>query len=187
MRKIQKILLGVFLGGVLLGGIGTGIAFGEYSSITYVGERKIGKEKLSEESFEFAFHPEEGAIKVRPIYMDNRKISPIVEDETVPEGTIRYELTYNAKAVTPSVEFVPSDTGSKRRQDGEGRSEYVQGELSLSLWGQTDEFGLWMGCKDEILNDLKRGQIASYEIEYIKDAVIRVNPGTRSYIINSWQ
>ena len=39
MRKIQKILLGSFLTGVLICGVGAGTAIGEYSSLTYLGER----------------------------------------------------------------------------------------------------------------------------------------------------
>ena len=42
MGKIRMILASVFLGGVILGGIGAGIAIVEYSSLTYVGEKKIG-------------------------------------------------------------------------------------------------------------------------------------------------
>ena len=38
MRKVQKILIGTLLGGVLLGGIGTGVALVEYSSFAYAGK-----------------------------------------------------------------------------------------------------------------------------------------------------
>ena len=41
MRKIQKILLGSFLTGVLICGVGAGTAIGEYSSLTYLGERTL--------------------------------------------------------------------------------------------------------------------------------------------------
>lgn len=44
MRRIQKILFGTFLGGVLLCGVGAGTALVEYSSFTYAGEKKIGWE-----------------------------------------------------------------------------------------------------------------------------------------------
>jgi hypothetical protein len=44
MRKIHVILLAVFTTGVLCGGIGTGIAFGEYSSMEYGGTVMLGEE-----------------------------------------------------------------------------------------------------------------------------------------------
>ena len=43
MRKIHVILLAVFTTGVLCGGIGTGIAFGEYSSMEYGGHCDAGR------------------------------------------------------------------------------------------------------------------------------------------------
>ena len=50
MRKIQKILLGSFLTGVLICRVGAGTAIGEYSSLTYLGERTLGEEKLDRKS-----------------------------------------------------------------------------------------------------------------------------------------
>ena len=55
MRKIQKILTGTFLTGVLLGGIGTGIAMAEYASMEYGGEKIIGEERLVTRNFDFNF------------------------------------------------------------------------------------------------------------------------------------
>ena len=46
MRRIQKIMTGIFLGGVLLGGIGTGTAMVEYATLSYGGERLVGEEYL---------------------------------------------------------------------------------------------------------------------------------------------
>ena len=40
MRRLQKVLLGALGGGVLLCGIGTGVAITEFSSLSYAGERR---------------------------------------------------------------------------------------------------------------------------------------------------
>ena len=98
MGKIRIILASVFLGGVILGGIGAGIAIVEYSSLTYVGEKKIGEENLvtCEMDYMFTLENEQISIEDRDIW--NTKIE---EDETVPEGTIRYVVTYNEKTVKP--------------------------------------------------------------------------------------
>ena len=98
MGKIRIILASVFLGGVILGGIGAGIAIVEYSSLTYVGEKKIGEENLvtCEMDYMFTLENEQISIEDRDIW--NTKIEA---DETVPEGTIRYVVTYNEKTVKP--------------------------------------------------------------------------------------
>ena len=41
MRNVQKVLTGIFLSGILIGGVGTGIAMVEYSSLVYGGEKLI--------------------------------------------------------------------------------------------------------------------------------------------------
>lgn len=163
MRKIQKILIGTFLVGVLLGGIGTGIAVVEYSSISYAGERKLGEERLVTENFDYSFSPDEGKIKVERQWNWNRHYSAIEEDESVPADTVRYQVTYNEKTVRPRV-------GSY-----EGRI-WLEGDYENS------DFALWMENKDVILEDLKQGKIASYDVNYITDVKIKVNPETSEYI-----
>ena len=66
MRKIQKILLGGFLAGVLICGVGAGTAIGEYSSLNYLGERTLGEEKLVTENFDYTFDPELGQFAFIP-------------------------------------------------------------------------------------------------------------------------
>lgn len=45
MHKVQMVLLGVFFGGVLLGGIGAGVALVEYSSLDYGGGTALWRGK----------------------------------------------------------------------------------------------------------------------------------------------
>ena len=66
MCRIQKILLGTFLAGVLISGIGTGTAIAEYSSFTYLGERVLGQDKMTTTSLDYTFFPEKGAIRIFP-------------------------------------------------------------------------------------------------------------------------
>lgn len=124
MRKLQKILLGTFLGGVLLGGIGTGVAFVEYSSITYAGERKIGQESMVTKDFDFTIEPEKGLVVVGPVWYDDGQVSNVEMDETVPKGMIRYRVTYNEKTVMPHLYFAEYDEEDSRA------AEYLEEEES---------------------------------------------------------
>lgn len=105
MRKIQKILTGTLLGGVLLGGIGTGVALVEYSSFAYAGEKTIGEENLVTREIDFKFEPEKGKVVVVRGYWDRNYPNALEEDETVPEGVVRYVVTHNSKITDVELSF----------------------------------------------------------------------------------
>ena len=202
MGKIRMILASVFLGGVILGGIGAGIAIVEYSSLTYVGEKKIGEENLvtCEMDYTFTLENEQISIEDRDIW--NTKIE---EDETVPEGTIRYVVTYNEKTVKPTLRvweeqdyqeedlsennLEPSsekDSNTEENKEEEPPIKQLkQTALELGVRYTYSDFALLMESKDQILEDLRQGRIASYHVMYISQVTIKVNPRTMPYIETS--
>lgn len=202
MGKIRMILASVFLGGVILGGIGAGIAIVEYSSLTYVGEKKIGEENLvtCEMDYTFTLENEQISIEDRDIW--NTKIE---EDETVPEGTIRYVVTYNEKTVKPTLRvweeqdyqeedlsennLEPSsekDSNTEENKEEEPPIKQLkQTALELGVRYTYSDFALLMESKDQILEDLRQGRIASYDVMYISQVTIKVNPCTMPYIETS--
>lgn len=107
MRKLHMALLGVFVTGVLLGGIGTGIAFGEYSGITYGGKVWLGEENMAVKELDYAFTPStEERIVLVPCYQaEESGNSLLVEDTSIPVGVVRYRVTYNEKRVHPRLNF----------------------------------------------------------------------------------
>ena len=125
MRKIQKILIGVFIGGVLMGGIGTGIAFVEYSSFAYAGKKTIGGENLVTRQFDHTFDPARGRIAVDAGWTwEEYGSCQLMADESVPENVIRYEVTYNEKAVRPYLIYDEFEA-----EDGEGEFEEEEDDV----------------------------------------------------------
>lgn len=215
MRKIQKILLGSFLTGVLICGVGAGTAIGEYSSLTYLGERTLGEEKLVTENFDYTFDPELGAIRLHPSWYGGRETAEVQTDDSVPENVIRYEITYLPETIEPELIFRPGkaeeifsketvaeeseaetaqteETVAKEEETGEEKESseilkpQIQGDLLLETWYQGD-MGIWMEAKDQILADLKDGKIAGYQVPHIKEITIKVNPATEPYVIFDFQ
>jgi len=45
-----------------------------------------------------------------------------------------------------------------------------------------DEFQFFMENKDKVLEDLKNKSLSSYEIPYITEVIVRVNPETKDYV-----
>lgn len=269
MRKIQKILIGVFIGGVLMGGIGTGIAFVEYSSFAYAGEKTIGGENLVTRQFDHTFDPARGRITVDAGWTwEEYGHCQLIADESVPENVIRYEVTYNEKAVRPYLiydEFEAEDGEGEFEEEedefeitwGEGMEttdipdqtldqapdqipdqtpdqlpdqildqtpdqtsdqtpdqipdqipdqtpdqipdqildqtpnqipdqipEQIQGRVFLGSRYISNDFAVWMECKDDFLQELKQKKISYYTQIHLTDVKIKVNPATLPYVKN---
>jgi Cobalamin biosynthesis protein CobT (nicotinate-mononucleotide:5, 6-dimethylbenzimidazole phosphoribosyltransferase) len=220
MRRVQKVLSGVFLGGVLLGGIGTGVALVEYSSLAYAGEKHLGEENLVTRQLDYSMAPGTEEVWLIKSYWDEAEAEA---DESVPEGIIRYEITYNEKLVRPvlsyeedkdqeelseaeeslegqveaeeSTEGEPeaeesTEEGQEAEKGVEGKPEEEENEervpgkirrktlLHLSIRNTGNDFAVWMACKDEILAELKKKRIFSYDMTPVTDLTIKVNPRT---------
>ncbi len=220
MRRVQKVLSGVFLGGVLLGGIGTGVALVEYSSLAYAGEKRLGEENLVTRQLDYSMAPGTEEVWLIKSYWDEAEAEA---DESVPEGIIRYEITYNEKLVRPvlsyeedkdqeelseaeesvegqveaeeSTEGEPeaeesTEEGQEAEKGVEGKPEEEENEervpgkirrktlLHLSIRNTGNDFAVWMACKDEILAELKKKRIFSYDMTPVTDLTIKVNPRT---------
>ena len=142
MRKIQKILLGSFLTGVLICGVGAGTAIGEYSSLTYLGERTLGEEKLVTENFDYTFDPELGAIRLHPSWYGGRETAEVQTDDSVPENVIRYEITYLPETIEPELIFRPGkveEIFSEEIVTGESEAEAAATEESEAEAAVTEE------------------------------------------------
>ena len=141
MRKIQKILLGSFLTGVLICGVGAGTAIGEYSSLTYLGERTLGEEKLVTENFDYTFDPELGAIRLHPSWYGGRKTAEVQTDDSVPENVIRYEITYLPETIEPELIFRPGkaeEIFSEEIVTEESEAEIAETEAAATEESETE-------------------------------------------------
>lgn len=169
MRRIQKLLAGTLLGGVLLTGIGTGVALVEYSSFAYAGEKLIGADNLEIREIDFKFEPEQGKIVIVHGYWDRKvKGNILEEDDSIPEGTIRYVVTHNPDMADVALHY----------EENPERERGIQGYLNLQIRYIGDDWKVFLESKDEILKELKQKQIASFDVAYITDVKIKVNPKT---------
>lgn len=175
MRKMIKISIAVMCAGVLLSGIGTGVAIVEYASLEYTGRHNFGETYLIQESIDTVVDPVEGKkILVSGYYHNNW----FVYDELVPMNTIRYKVNYNSDQVSFRVFYMEEEYGD---QETEEEQKY-QGTVRMSVDYFGNEFDLFMKNKDYILSDLKQGKIGSYVTREIEDVEISMNPQMKDYV-----
>ncbi len=194
MRRIRIILAAAFLTGVLLGGIGVGVTMVEWSSLKYSGTKQLGSEYLVTGNFDFELKDDGSKVILERSYYTNRFLEEIEEDPSVPEGIVRYEVTYNSALVKPYLDYLEYDTQEETESaakaapgeetDPAAEEPVYSGELRLMRSYFGDDFQIFMENKDEMLNDLKNGKLSSYEVVDVSSVKIRMNPATAARVEN---
>ena len=101
MSKWQKMLIIVFCAGVLLCGFGSGIAFTEFSGLSYDGKQILGETDMRTENFDVEFESGEGRQEVSSY----RGRTNLQIDDSITKNTVRFCVTYNAAFTTPSADW----------------------------------------------------------------------------------
>lgn len=175
MRKIQKTLLGLFAGGVLLTGIGTGVALVEYSTLKYGGHKNIGEETLVTHTFTYELEEtQQQLVLLEGFDYNASRVTEFIEDSEVPENEIQYVVTYNENRVLPYI------WSSETSEAVSGKEEPIR--IGLGMEYVYNGFAEFMERKDLILNELKNHTVSTYETTYVTKVVIKVNPETMESI-----
>lgn len=164
-KKIRVIMAGIFCLGVLMGGLGTGIAFAEISNFSYHSVRD-SQEAFQTKEFTYAIPCEEGEkLWVRRYFAG--AIVNLTEHKEVPEGEMEIEITYNTEHC--SVDY----------------TVYLDAEEEKHLQFYLDtgsDFEHLMKYKDDFLEGLRNKELRDYQIEYVQRVEIRINPEDRDKI-----
>lgn len=160
MSKQHKILIGIFCMGVLICGLGAGIAFMEFSSLTYGGKQIIGKTEMKTENLDIPFEPGEEQYLIWGQW--GWKQTEIVTDSKVPLNNVRFQATYNANRVSPHAYL----------------NEEAKEFHFMCRWtgDDRDDIGLFMEAKDLVLQNLKERKIISIDWIEMEEVVVLVNP-----------
>ncbi len=179
MRNIYKIIVGMLIGGTLLMGIGSGVAFAEYSSFEYVGEKDItGTKKFTKEA-EYKL-PDDMLVRddslaegKNVLFYDKYDCDcceyEIQESEDVSKGYIKVRVHYNT--YKQDCEPYLGETSSKYARDKECKVL----EVDANTW--SSDFDVMMREKDQILRSLKERKIITCRRTVpVEKVVIFVNP-----------
>lgn len=180
MRNIYKVATAMLCTGVLLGGIGTGVAIAEYSSLEYSGEHFFGAENMVTESFEVTVVPEEG----KQIELENDyhlRQGDIIYDETIPENTVRYEVTYNPDLMKIRLRY--DSMIYEDSYEPEDKEPVLQGHIRSDYIFTGNEFDIFMKNKNQILADIKDGKIGTYQTKTVDSVKVRMNPQLKGIVV----
>ena len=142
------------------------MAFHEFASFTYAGEKEAGPMDRKTVDMDFGFRAtEETPLNVERTYGHFTNDNDIVESEEVPENTVRFRVTYNAEAVEPFVD------------------EYESGQsVRLNWFYIADDLRNFMECKNIFLEGIRKREFISFHTTGIEELEIMVNPASKSLI-----
>lgn len=168
MNKLHKILLGIFCVGVFLTGIGAGVMFTEFSSLTYGGKQIIGKTTMCTKQLDVEFEPGEETCYIGGWYDWDQE--ELLTDRRVPVNTVRFSVTYNEDRIMPCAYW------NKEAH-----------EITLTnRWIGDDDVELLLEAKDQLLKNLKEGRIVSFDAMDVEEVTVTVNPANAEDIRLVW-
>lgn len=174
----KHILVGVFLTGILMIGIGTGIAFGEYSSFSYGGQEIIGTGNREVETEEYMI-PLSGE-KTRVCNYTNKEMN-VVEDKSLKDGQVRIEVISNPDYVRTYMDYYEYG-GEYEEYDDTGLKEIYRGEISVHFGRIVGDLEIFMECKDDFLDNLKNKVIKNYYLEAVESVTVKANAATLKFL-----
>lgn len=168
MSRQYKIAIIIFCAGVLLCGIGVGVAFTEFSVLTYGGRQILGETDMRTEDIDVAFVPKENQktiiVGARAAYAAG--IGEVCTDASIPLNTVRFRVTYNGNRVEPFANFV----------EAFGEETFDRIDFTWYWRDAGDEAALMMEAKDVVLKNLKEGKIVSVDTVDVEEVAVLVNP-----------
>lgn len=166
MSRKHIITIVIFCVGVLLCGIGLGVACTEFGSLAYGGTEILGKTDMKTMDLDVEFEPGEAVWNIIGTrgwhhgYRGGVSDTDIRTDSSVPLNTVRFCVTYNAERVEP---FAALDIDGSTIDFG-------------WYWNELDEMALMMEAKDKVMQRLKEGSLVSFDVVEIEQVEVFVNP-----------
>lgn len=199
--SLKKILIAVFMVGILFCGIGAGVMFQEYSSFKYMGEKKIGSNNIAEKTLTedlyvnktkklntsvMAYNNEDSKIKVKTsknIPKDKVQIKVRYDADNVKDIHIDKNL-YSGDEYIEGDEYYNEDSGNITEENDtqiEQKNPTNQ-EFFISAVGRMSDMELLLSYKDEILKNIKERKIYNYVYPQILSIEITVNPENKNIV-----
>lgn len=198
--KANIVLFSGLLGGALVAGVGCGIAFAEYLSFDYDGAALEASSERTTESFTFDIEEDD------LVQLSVSRIVKLTEDESVEQGSLVIEASYNPNFLKPyfyaddSLCYLDEEGELVLYEDGESRlsgedfdggveterghstahSGYAQAisvkTIRMDYADYVSDFDVFMRNKEIILENLKNRTITSFEDDRDIEIIVHVNP-----------
>lgn len=208
--SFRKILVGIFMAGIICCGIGAGVMFQEYSSFKYMGEKRIGSNKIAEKTLTENLYTDKTK-KLNTSFITCNNESDNIELKTsksVPKDKIQIKVRYDADNVKDihidknlynhdeymeNDVYIDDDEYDENSLDNVAQEDMTQTDRSesvkenptsqeffISAVGRMSDIEYVLSYKDEILKNIKERKIYNYVYPQIISVEITVNPENKN-------
>ena len=191
--SLKKILIGIFMVGILCCGIGAGVMFQEYSSFEYMGEKRIESNKVEEKTLTENLYTDKTKKLNTSVIAYNNEDSKIKvkTSKNIPEDKVQIKVRYDAdnvrdihidKNLYSGDEYIEDDEYYDESSEGITEKNPTKQEFFISAIGRMSGMELLLSYKDEILKNIKERKIYNYVYPQILSIEITVNPENKNII-----
>lgn len=170
-KTFRLTMLGLLCGGLLIMGIGAGVAFAEFSEFTYGGQRTLNQAAEQTQTLTVPLLAEgttyiqfAGGYYAVPLW----EAGQIETRESVEAGTA--EISLRSKGVDVKTSYWYEDAEDSR-------------DICIYGGGYGREVGLFMAYKEQILEDLLNRRLSDYIPVELTEVVVYVNPADADHVV----
>ena len=198
--SFRKVLIGIFMVGILCCGIGAGVMFQEYSSFEYMGEKNLGGNKTAEKTIMENLYTDKTKKVTTSFttYDFEDNVTELKTSKKIPKDKVQIKVRYNTnnvedihidKNIYSGAEYEDdsiyedegAETGSRSNIAEENAdvvkdSGFVSQEFFISAVSRLSGAEYLLTYKDDILKNLKDRKIYNYIYPKIISVEITVNP-----------
>lgn len=196
--SFRKILVGIFMAGIICCGIGAGVTFQEYSSFKYMGEKRIGSNKIAEKTLtENLYTDKTKKLNTSFIAYNNENENiELKTSKSVPKDKIQIKVRYDADNVKDihidknlyndddydenSMDNVALENMTQTDESESAQKNPTSQEFFISAVGRMSDIEYVLSYKDEILENIKERKIYNYVYPQIISVEITVNPENKN-------
>ena len=196
--SFRKILVGIFMAGIICCGIGAGVTFQEYSSFKYMGEKRIGSNKIAEKTLtENLYTDKTKKLNTSFIAYNNENENiELKTSKSVPKDKIQIKVRYDADNVKDihidknlyidddydenSMDNVALENMTQTDESESAQKNPTSQEFFISAVGRMSDIEYVLSYKDEILKNIKERKIYNYVYPQIISVEITVNPENKN-------
>lgn len=170
-KTFRLTMLGVLCAGLLLIGVGAGVAFAEFSDFTYGGQRTLNQAAEQSQTLTVPLSAEGTTYiqaAVGPYDVPLREAGRIETRESVETGTA--EISLRSRGVDVKTSYWYEDAEDSR-------------DISVYWKEHGREVALFMAYKDQLLEDLMNRRLSDHIPVELTEMVVYVNPADADRVV----